>query len=394
MKKNLIALSVAGLFAAMAGAAHAEVTINGSLDIGLKSVSNDKNSQANSTAITGNNSSTSLLQFRAKEDLGDGLSVGVMLEMNPTVTQSNINNTAAPSYTGSPFNGEQYVSLTSNMFGDLKLGTPNSPGFNAGAMAQPFGTGMGSGYSAGFGRLGTSTVSGYNQYVGGALGAGRILRSEKAAVYTSPRFNDFNVQLEYSFGNSSSDTFASNDNRILGLGVNYNKGPLNVSYFNGTATSGGVAAAGAGGVANALGANGKVVYNILSANYNVDKWTGYAGYTTTLGDNAASVHVEDSRSWNLGVKYQVNPSTAVMANYLERVSGLASQDDGVFTPRTRLLGVGANYSLSKSTMLYARAEVIRGVNVAAAAAVNGADSVAKAGDAQQTSAAVGMKVAF
>jgi general bacterial porin, GBP family len=399
MKKSLIALSVAATLAALSGAAQAQVTISGNLDMGLKSVTNSKNAQAASDTLAGNNTATSQLLFKGKEDLGNGLTASFLLEMDPTLNQSYLNNTSTPYYTGSPFNAEQYLSFAGD-FGDIKLGTPNSPAMGASGVAQPFGTALGSGWSSGFGRLGTAGFSGLNQYVGGPLGGARIVRSEKAAVYTTPRFYDFSAQVEYSIGNQASGTLTSNDNRLLGLGINYNKGPLNVAFYNGTASAGGIAAAGTTSTttgvapANALAANQSVTWNILAANYKYGDWTGYAGYTTTLDDNTTGTRLEDSRSWNLGAKYQFNANTAVMANYLERTSNLASQDDATHSPTARLFGLGVNYNLSKNTYLYGRYEQISGLNVSAVASANGAAAVVADRDATQSTYAIGMKMGF
>ncbi len=398
MKKNLIAFSVATFLAVLGGAAHAQVSISGNLDIGVKSVSNSKNPQAASDSIAGNNTATSQLLFKGKEDLGAGTSVSFLLEMDPTLTQSSLNNASTPYYAGSPFNGEQYISLSGDL-GDLKLGTPNSPAMGASGVSQPFGTALGSGWSSGFGRLGTAGFSGLNQYVGGPLSAGRIVRSEKTAVYTTPRFHDFNAQIEYSIGNQASGTLTSNDNRLFGLGINYNKGPLNVAFYNGNASAGDVPAAGTTTVtgtvvANALAANQNVTWNILSANYNYGDWTGYAGYTIILDENGTGIRMEDSRSWNLGAKYQLNANTSVMANYLERTSSLASQNTAITGPTARLFGLGVNYNLSKNTYLYGRYEQIGGLNVASTAAANGAAAVTADRDATQSTYAIGLKMGF
>jgi len=37
-------------------------------------------------------------------------------------------------------------------------------------------------------------------------------------------------------------------------------------------------------------------------------------------------------------------------------------DSGNYTPTAKMLGLGANYNLSKNSMLYARYESIRGLN--------------------------------
>ena len=383
------------------------MTISGSIDAGYKAVSNSKNDTAKWNGIGGNNTSTSNITFKGVEDLGGGMKASFLYEVDPTVDRSTTLNQSTTNlgqaYTGSSaVNGEQYVGLE-GAFGTVKLGSPNSPALTAGTTSQPFGTALGGGFSAGFGRLGTATVSGLNQYVGGPSSGGRIIRSEKAAVYTTPSFNGFNAQVEYSAKNANG-AYTSNDIGLLGLAANYNNGPLNVAFYNGKASAGAITAAGTGSAfgtvtANSLVANQSVKWNILGANYTLGAATVYAGYTTTkTSDGQTATASEDSKSWNIAGKY-VMGNFDFLANYLVRKSNLSSTnaagaDITGYTPEQKLIGLGVNYNLSKRTNLYVRYEQITGLNAKAATGTNGAPDVAAYSDGTQKTTAIGIKHTF
>jgi len=373
--------------------------------------------------VGSNNITTSNITFKGTEDLGGGLKGGFLYEIDPGVAQNTTLNAATTSngqvYTGaSAVNGEAYVNL-SGAFGDIKAGTPNSPALIAGVTIQPFGTALGGGFSSGFGRLGTAGASGINQYVGGPSSGGRIIRHEKAAVYTTPTFSGFNAQIEYSGKNANSGTYTSNDNGVLGLTANYSNGPLNAVFNSTKASAGAVQAAGTfatlgTAAANVLAANASTKWTIAGANYTMGAATLYAGYTTTKTDGLdgllAATAKEDSKSWNLAGKYVIGQFD-LLANYLERKSNLTVDQAyphattsgaaaasavaaGDYTPTQKLLGLGVNYNLSKLTSVYARYEQISGLNVSSAATLNGVAAVAAAGGATQKTTAVGIKVAF
>jgi len=432
MKKTLVALA-----AVSAVSAFAQVTISGVYDVGYQSVNVDKNPTARYAGILTNGVSTSAFFFKGTEDLGGGLKAIFLSELDFNATISNTANQSSTSasfggdvYAGTPFNGEQYVGLQGDSFGSLKIGTPNSPALDANAMAQPFGTALGSGWSSSFGRMGTSDASGLNQYVGNEGSKGRIIRSEKAAVYTTPTMNGVTAQLEYSAQNSNG-RYTDNDNGIFGAAVKYNNGPLNAMWFTEKASAGAVEAAasatimGLAGVkadstattaatipaslpiygANKLAANASMTWNVLAANYTTGAQTFYVGMTTTKSDGMTTAKViEDSKSYNVATKY-VMGNVDFLANYLLRKSGLTSTQSGMsstnaadFAANAKLIGLGVNYNLSKNTSIYGRYEKIVGLNatssITSTVASNGAVSVQDYGNATQTKSMVGIRMAF
>jgi len=343
------------LTAATLNAAEAQETsfkFSGLVDVGAKITSNS-NSALNKSEIINNNSGTSALFLDAARNIGaeTKASIHFELDINPASSSSLSganNNTQA--YSGTPFQGEQYVSLTGR-FGDVKLGTPNSAAFVASQVSEPLSTQLGSGYSVVFGRLGTAAISGMNQVDGN--GAGRILRHEKSIIYTSPAYNGLKGSVEYAFGNDNSATVTSDSNTNTAISVQYSQGSLNAIYVFNNEKAGSNGASGPAATFGttpivSLPVNTDISWNMASANYNFGTYTLYAGLTTTKHN--APVPLEDSSSWNVAGKYALNPDIDLMANYLVRSTKLAN------TSNATLIGLGMNYYLDKQTNLYGRYE--------------------------------------
>jgi predicted porin len=353
MKKTLIALAA---LAATGAFAQSTVSIVGVVDVGYKNTSHTDATKSK-TEIAVNNTATTALYFKGVEDLGGGLSASFMAEMdwNPAQSSTADATAAANGWQGTPFNGEQYVGLAGG-FGSIKLGTPNAAGLTAGVTSQPFGTALGGGFSGGFGRMGTNAnISGINQFIGNT--GGRIIRHEKSVVYATPDFSGFKATAEYAFANENSTaSVAGNTNGYAAFSLNYNKGPLNAVYAYTNEKAGGTNGAAGAGAVGALGAvalpvGTDVTWNQFAVNYNLGALTVYGGYDTTK-QNGLATPTEDSSSWNLAFKYVASPSIELLGNFLSRDSNLALNADA------KLIGLGANYLLSKRTNLYARYEGI------------------------------------
>jgi hypothetical protein len=420
MKKSLIAL--AALASTGAFAQSSAMSITGGIDLMYRNVSHDDTTKK-VKGVTNNGTYTSQLNFSGKYDIAGGMSAGFFMEMdfNPhisTTLNQTGGNANGGTYNGTPFTGEQLVRLD-GAFGTVRLGVPNSPALTAGVTAQPFGTALGGGFSGGFGRLGTTTVSGLNSFEGNTTG--RIIRHEKTLQYITPNLQGLTATIELAAKNQNGTVGAtlpaqaatpatattiaqsaatatalgstSNTDGYLGLAAAYNQGPINAIIYSGKSTASTPAAAGAvagasnaqivagGGAlttpAQAL-ASGDVKWLILAGNYKIDTLTVYGGYTTTKSNNAAGAAVEDSKSYNVAAKYTVG-QIDLLANLLQRKSGLASQ---AAAPKATLLGLGANYNLSDKVMVYGRFENIKNIAI-----------VAGAGQKQSTTGA-GVRVLF
>jgi len=413
MKKTLVALA-----AASAVSAFAQFSITGNVDVGYRAVNVDMNSQSKYSGILNNNASTTAFFFQGKEDLGGGLTASFMAELdwNPvTSTSANQSSTSvqlSQVYTGTPFNGEQFLALSGG-FGTVKFGAPNSPMLSVIGDSNPFGTAFGGGFSGTFGRFGTGTASGYSQYVGAAGSTGRIIRHQKATVYDSPEFfPGLKAQIEYVGGNSQGG-WTSNDNEIVGASLRYANGPIKANYNSTKASAGSFAASGDATIAklantvavmtaNVLPANASTTWNALTGSYAIGNTTIMAGLTTTKTDGFTTTKImEDSKSQNIAVKY-VMGNVDLLGNYLRRTSGLTEAQahdtsNGQYTPTQKMLGLGANYNFSKNTLLYVRYESVKGLNAAASTQTttsNGTTGIGNYGGASQATSAVGIRMVF
>ena len=365
MKKTLIALAA---LAATGAFAQSSVTLSGNLDVGVKTTSAPTNASgsASKNEINYNNVSTSALFFKGTEDIGGGLKAGFLLELDPNLTQSSTLSATTKQnqvYSGTPFNGEQYVTVGGG-FGEVKLGTANAGALIANGIAQPYGTAMGGGFSSTFGRLGSAGL-GINQTLAGPSSANRIVRHEKVVQYTTPTMSGFSGMFEYAFANdavtgvgTSTTSTPANSEGFMGLTLKYANGPLNAIYSYTNAKVGGqsvpfaTTAPGAGFVTSTAAIAGSdVTWQFLAANYTFGATTVYGGYTTTKHNAAAGQAVlEDASSWNIAAKYALSANVDLSANYLVRMTNVYA------AAPANILGLGADYKLSKRSNLYARYE--------------------------------------
>ena len=396
--------------AATASFAQTAVQITGFFDAGYQAKTHTDSAKS-WTGITNNGRDTSRFDFQGVEDLGAGLkaSFWAELDLNPTVsqTQNQANTNDGSVFTGTPFTGQQFIAIEGG-FGKLMLGQPSSAVMTVfNANAQPFGTALGSGYNGNFGRFGTSANAGVSGYVGGATTA-RIVRHQKTAMLQTPTANGFTGYIEYSFLNdkatgaqtatstvSASTPLAGNDNGYQAFTLGYANGPLNAAVFTSQTKSGANAAAGAyvtqgTYAANGLGTNNSVTVSGGTANYNLGQTTVYWGISKTTSGNGTT---EDSKSSNYAIKYNLSGTVDLMGNLLYRTSNLSAQ---ATQPKGTVLGLGADYKLSKNTIAYYRYERLSGLNTAAttAADVNNTGLVSARWNDTQLVNMVGLRMGF
>ena len=375
MKKTLVAIAA---LTAVSAFAQSSVQLDGLVDAGFRNRSH-QDGVSKFGKVQVNNTATSAFFFRGTEDIGGGLKASFLAELdwNPTQSQTTDGTSGAQGgaqyYTGTPFNGEQFVGLESASLGKIRIGSPNSAILEANGQAQPFGTAIGGGYmNTGVNRLGSAGVTnmGVNQYVNGVEAAGRVIRYERAVRFDTPVFNGFSASYLYSGQNgnqtSTSTKAYDNTNGVNELGLKYSNGPLNINYATTTIEAGANAASsgvaintsapvtGSAGTATldtatgGLAAGQSVKYTYAAANYTVGAVTVYGGLTT--GKTGGGLATMDTASKNIAVKYQVNGALAVMANVLRVDDKLTANKDA------SLVGLGADYALSKRTTAYYRFE--------------------------------------
>lgn len=372
MKKSLVALAALAVTGAFA---QSSVTIDGIYDAGYQSI-DYKGNKVN--GINGNGSSTSQLNFRGTEDLGGGLKASFRVETDWNVAFNRGNTGAASavnsgatavanSAAGSFGNGEIRGGLAGG-FGTVDFGVVNFNTLATFGVGQPFGTAIGGGYR---------TVTRVNA-------AGSAVRSDNSVKYTSPAFSGFNVTLykanKQNTGANANDNFSGDLGRtaLIGsqeFGLNYANGPLAASFSNLKQDSTGVVAATA--VTPVPGTTQSTV-NTLGANYNFGtaKLLGLRQTNKTDTNSVNTTFTSVSGTYTLG-------NTVLLA----QTGGLKNNNTGL---KSNLLGLGADYLLSKTTALYFRHESIK--DNAGVVAVSG--FTAAAGNVTRTRTALGVRIGF
>ncbi len=224
MKKTLAAVAVLGAFAGSAIAA--DVTLYGIVDMGLaySHVDMDSNTtdDLDNFSMESGQQSTSRWGLKGTEDLGNGLTVGFVLENGFTADDGNDNDTM--------FDRESMLFLEGG-FGKLAFGRIGS--FNQGqgsfskiGMLTPFGTSFGD-YAAQAGNVFASST-----------------RYANSIVYETPSFAGFQVTAMYSMGDNDNENESTTD-RYYGIAATYKNGPAAVylavdstNYKSWDATSG------------------------------------------------------------------------------------------------------------------------------------------------------------
>jgi predicted porin len=254
MQKKIIALAIAGL--SSTAFAQTNVTIQGLFDTGYQSFKQEAGAVTTKTNRVGSlsNSATTNLTFVVNEDLGGGMKAGLWLETDPAAGT----NQAAFGGT-SMWNSQNYLFVS-------------------------------------------GTAAAANGFT--ASSGGRDIRANNSLRYDTPTWNGFSAGLVYRSSNSGANNAADADGQTQ-IGLNYNNGPLNVSYTNSNIMSN----------VNGIGAM-NTTHNLLGANYTFGTFTLMGGWTSSK-NNVSPARTVDARSWNVAMKWQATPTLAVMGNILK-----------------------------------------------------------------------------
>ena len=216
MKKTLAAVAVLGAFAGSALAA--DVQLYGIVDEGLAYSHVDLDGAADATDKFSMNSgiqSGSRFGFKGTEDLGNGLTVGFVLENGFSADTGADNDTF--------FDREASLFIEGG-FGKLAMGKIGSINCGTSSWAQI-------GVLSAFG---TSNWGGYSNQIGSTASTGGVM--DNTIAYQSPTFAGFTVFAQYSMGDdgdnkaiSGSENESSLD-RYYAIGAKYANGPL-TAYF-------------------------------------------------------------------------------------------------------------------------------------------------------------------
>ena len=334
MKKSLFALAA---LTAVAGVAQAQssVTLYGTLDQGVASVSNNAKG-LNSVGMQGSLMESSQWGLKGSEDLGSGMKATFKLE-------SQINSPDGTMHTANTlFDRASWVGLESSTLGSLHGGRELSP-YIATALQYP--------------------NPGFSYSVSQLAGAGSILNgffTPNAITYSSPAIGPVNVSLQYAPGQVAGDTTASTywaaaATADVGGGVS-----LNTAYHVMGASTGATASGSSSSLGGQPNQNSAFV---VGANYTAGKFavggnftqtvrgalTAYnngslTGSTNTAGTATAQTTIS---TWNLGASYDVAPKVRLFANYSQ-----STTDNSLFGTSS-IMSAAARYTLSPRTYLTA-----------------------------------------
>lgn len=308
MKKSLIALAVAGTFAAPAFAATSNVDIYGVIKSSYDYIDTDAPAGSFDSNLTRISSNSSRIGFKGSEDLGGGLKAVWQWETSLATDTSG----AATS------NRNTFVGLAGG-FGTFLVGTHDTPYKLATGSLDVF----------------SDTMGDYNTIMGSVNGNNWFdLRGSNVWAYISPTFSGFHVALARVNANETGTQGAADGDAWSLAGI-YSNGPLFASLAWERHENGVFGAA----------ANNDLTAWKLGVGYKFgDAKVGF-GYESL--DDDAGPTVNDRNAWFINGTYAMGPIT-LKAQY-------ASAGDGDTAPDTSAdyWAIGVDYNLSKRTKVYA-----------------------------------------
>ncbi len=355
--------------AATASFAQSSVTISGLLDAGYRSV-NAPAADADTQGVFQNGSATSTINIAGTEDLGGGMKANFRVELNADfvggtgLTGAQLQSSAADDLAAagtantvrSSSGGlhQTFLGLEGG-FGQVKLGRLNSGSLTAWGTGSVFGTALGSGYGSNgniFTRYSSSVANLYQT---------APTRFNNAIEYTTPSFSGLTARVLYvpkvdNVGGTNNSTVATlpgaNRAGVTDIGAFYSNGPLNVALTQQAHKFGATALNNVVTTGSNQAANSTYKLTTLAANYAIGAATVYgAMWTEKHAEGTTSTYTAgyDIAGRMVGAKY-VMGATTLMASY-----GLSNDKTSVNIDR-KIVGLGADYALSKRTSLYARYE--------------------------------------
>jgi predicted porin len=344
MNKKLIAIAVGSLASGVA-VAQTNVTMYGIVDTmyvysqGDAGIGGGKNKF--SGLAGGGGTAGNRLGFKGEEALGNGLKAVFTLEYG-----LNIDNNSGVGTSGLNAR-QQFVGLAGN-WGTVALGRQYAPAFDATANNDALeATDLG-------------IQSSLSVYSGATITPNTPARFANSITYTSPNWGGFTGKAIYGFGESKiGDTLNDNVNSIwddgkLGLGLNYNNGPLNVDLVFQSRLQVAVPNPVPGGPLKAPGGGSSINEWYAGANYDFKVVKIYGSYQALDNNNSIlgpdtdfGSGIESSNIWTVGV-------TAPVGNGVFGLSYGRLSLDRLNNSSGNSWGWGAmyQYNLSKRTALY------------------------------------------
>ena len=343
MNKKLIALAIAGAFAApVAMADSGNVVIYGVASVSYDNVNGTSTGSGGVADETRSriSSNNSYIGFKGSEDLGNGLSAIWQIENAVALDQQDINNTSATATTGTQSRRNTFAGISSKTMGNLTFGVQDTPLKTSTGPLDVF----------------KDTLADYR-----ATFATTSVRAQNSAMYTSPDLSGFvgkvliGAQNEAGNGND-------NDPRFYSLSGTYANGPIfaALAYENGRTVS----------VTNV---ESTTKTTRLGFGYNFGDAKVGVAYVKDKADTAGTTTV-DSKAWYLSGAYKMGANT-LKAAYTKRdktISGGA--DNGA-----KQWAVGVDHAMSKRTNVYALYTTTRNDSAGTYSVGGGATGIAAVG---------------
>jgi predicted porin len=345
MKKHFIATAVAATFAVPAVA---QVTVYGRLDTGYSTRTSTAADGVKSkgAAIVYSAHSTSRIGFSGAEDLGGGLKANFLIEtqLGEDTNDNLVQQGNAPT-TNEAFGGRGMWAGLSGGFGSIRIGTQNafSKDYTANFSA-----------SGGSNVLGDATLASGRAATGTARGT--LLDSRYQGLsYASPAFNGLTVKAMYVADKQDISTATTQKNDLTGneIAVEFKQGQLSAAVSRGSYTVHGSAfdaeTFAASRADSTLKAEQTTTMAVAAYDLGAAKLFYKYGKVEHKQDGGASNTDGQSTYHVVGAAMPVGKITAFV-NYAsgdyETTTGTVKHDDSG-------LQLGATYSLSKRTSLYA-----------------------------------------
>jgi general bacterial porin, GBP family len=333
----------------VASVAQAQVTLYGVVDVGVayQSVNPGDNSgngeNKSQFGMASGQQSGSRWGLKGVEDLGNGLSANFVYESAVNVANG----------TSTGFTRQSTLGLASKKYGALDLGRRTTPTTVAFSGIDPFGQ-----------SFGTASLD-------SSMGS-TFMRLSNMVMYTSPTFSGFSGSIGYSFdagqdvyGTPEGESFGtSNKTRAASLGLRYGNGPLLVAFAYDQIMPADVAGKASANVkswnlgstydfkvAKLHAAYGQSIDGLIEGTSVLSNANLSGGDTNTNGGTLFYPGAR-TQSWMLGVSAPVGAATSVFGSVQQMLPG-GDFKTVLNTSTQTVASVGATYSLSKRTNVYA-----------------------------------------
>ena len=375
MKKSLIALAVAGAFAAPV--AHAEVTLSGAIAMGVQYVNVGSGKTAGGADV-GSYSTEAIgagyshIDLDSADDIGGGNKVLFHFQMQVNPMQSSFNGAGG----GGPFNRDSYIGA-GGTWGSIKFGTNENAYERMLYEADPMdGAWQMGGNLQILGTPGANTVFDIGQDSCGASGgfaagttggcAGFYRRTDQTIWYNSPDFNGFTFEADYTLpafkalpgGNGMNPQVFSIAGRYkpqdmpfqAWVGYEEHKDMFGINLINANLPGGGAGFATTGSKDQAFQVGGGYTFGDLLLTAIVERLEYKA-------DNGALTDYKRNAEW-LGAKYNVP------TGYIGAEAGIAQSAscEGTLAcggTGAKMLSAGYWHNLSKQSQLFVIGDYVK-----------------------------------